>query len=266
MQRSNKHEQIYYVVTNGRNPGIYKNQKQAEEQVEGYPYGHLERIKGIKEANRYFANERKHAHKDRVYYVVKVGKRPGLYLDKQKALEQINDFPHGKMKRIIGYQRAIAYLTDRYDGDEKVVPNIFIDGSYIQEHKMASYGFIVEEEGEIVQKDCGVIVDHDFINLQSLGAELYAFLRAIEWTMANGFHYVRIIYDSDSIVQLIDQGESHKLKKSKGRNKFIQLFLQYSQVIKVDTIHRSEDADYEAYHEQAHHLSQMILDIIGQEK
>lgn len=264
MQHSDKQDQIYFVVTNGRNPGIYKERHQAEKQIEGYPYGKMQKITGLREAKSYFATERKHAHKDRVYYVVKRGKRPGLYLDKEKALEQIEGFPQGKMKRIKGFHQAITFYTSSNESEKQTVPNIFIDGSYVQENKIASYGMIVEEEKEILQRDCGVIVDHDFINLQSLGAELYAYLRAMEWSLANGYQSVRIVYDSDAVIQLIEQGHSSKTKKSKGRNKFIKLFSEYNKVLDVESIHRSSTVAFEQRHEQAHHLSQLTIDLLIQ--
>lgn len=264
MRHSDKDEQIYYVVTNGRNPGIYKDYEQAQEQIEGYPFGKMKKIVGLREAKNYFASERRHAHKERIYYVVKRGRLPGLYLDKEKALEQIENFPNGKMKRIKGYQRAVAYYTSRDESSGQTIPNIYIDGSYVQESKLASYGLIVEAENEIVQRDCGVIVDYDFLNLHSLGAEMYAYLRALEWSMANGYKNVRIIYDSDAVIQLIAQGDTTKTKKSKGRSKFIKLYKQYTKVIDVESIHKSDAENYAERHEQAHHLSQLTIDLLVQ--
>lgn len=263
LQKSNS-SKVYYVVTNGRNPGIYKEHEQAQEQIRGYSFGKMRKVKGLAEAKAYFAAEKKRASKDKVYYVVKVGKRPGLYLDKQKALEQIYGYPHGKMKRIKGYEQAQAFLNHSIKLNKTIIPNIFIDGSYIQEHKISGYGMLVEEGQTIIQQDCGTILDFDLINLHSLGAELYALLRAMEWGMANGYKEIRIIYDSDAIIQIIEQGETNKARKSKGRTKFLKLFAEYKKFIKVECVHKNSKEYWTQKHELAHNLSRITSDILEQ--
>src|SRR5699024_959978 len=120
---------------------------------------------------------------------------------------QIKKYPYGKMKRIKGYEQARAYLQGGEPKEKEKIPDIFIDGSYMQNKSFSGYGFVVLENGKIIAKDSGSIVDYDLINIHSLGAELYAFIRAIEWAVANEYKFVRIIYDSASVIQQLEASE-----------------------------------------------------------
>lgn len=257
-----KQNRTYYVVIYGRKPGIYKNNNQALSQVHGFPYGKMKKVKGLKAAKAYFAENRQTDSRNKSYYVVKRGRNPGLYLDKGKALEQIKKFPYGKMKRIKGYENARAYF---HGDDLKVkekIPNIFIDGSYIQHEAFSGYGLVVEENGKIIAKDSGTISDYDIINLHSLGAELYACIRAVEWAIANEYKFVRIVYDSESIIQLLENNDSMNDKQSRGKIKLVALYKQYKNYMTIDFRHKNDNKMYDEFHEVAHHLSRLMSNML----
>lgn len=257
-----KRNRTYYVVIHGRKPGIYKNNNQALSQVHGFPYGKMKKIKGLQAAKAYFSENRQTDAKNKSYYVVKRGRNPGLYLDKDKALEQIKKFPYGKMKRIKGYDNARAYFHGKDLEVKEKVPNIFIDGSYIQHESFSGYGFVVEENGKVIAKYSGTIIDYHIINLHSLGAELYALVRAVEWAMTNEYKFVRIIYDSESIIQLLENNNRANGKHEQGKNKLVQLYEQYKGFITVEFRHKNNSNVYETFHQTAHDLSRLMSNLL----
>lgn len=256
--QNTKRNRIYYVVLHGRKPGIYKNYKQALDQVHGFPHGRMRKIKGLKEAKLYFMENKQSKAKNKVYYVVKKGRNPGLYLDKEKALKQIKGFPYGKMKRIIGFEQAKAYFHSNRVEQNKPIPNIFIDGSYMQNEAYSGYGFIVEEGNRIIARDGGTILDYDIINLHSLGSELYAFIRALEWSMVNGYKSVRIIYDSKAIIQLLENEHLHETKQPSGKTKLLNMYSHYKMHINIEHLHINNNKVFQERHKQAHDLSRMM--------
>lgn len=258
-----RENRMYYVVIHGRKPGIYRSNQQALAQVHGFPYGEMKKIKGLKAAKSYFEQYRQTNTKNKVYYVVKPGRNPGLYLNKQKALQQIKGYPYGKVKRIKGYDNAHTYFHGEDANEQEKVPSIFIDGSYLQDTSFSGYGFVVVENNDIIAKDGGTIVDFDIIHLHSLGTELYAFIRAIEWALINSYKYVRIIYDSASVVQLIEQDTVKKDPSARGNKKLINLYLQYKPYITIEYAHKSERDDYEKYHRLAHDISRVMSNMMN---
>jgi len=256
------HNRTYYVVVHGRKPGIYKNSKQALAQVHQFPYGKMKKIRGLKEAKAYFAQYRQTNAKHKVYYVVKRGHNPGLYLDKGKALQQIKNYPNGKMKRVKGYENARAYLQGKTIKKKEKPPLIFIDGSYMQNGAFASYGFVVMESERIIAKDSGIIFDFDVIHLHSLGAEMFALIRAVEWAIANEYKKVHVVYDSEAVIQRLENDEKVNGKQEKGIQKLVQTYEQYKKYIEINYSHKRTNKVYESRHKVAHDLSRLMSNII----
>ncbi len=252
----------YYVVVNGRKPGIYKSRKLARAQVYQFPNGKMKKIKGLKEARAYFAQHRSQTPVERVYYVVKRGHRPGLYLDKKQALRQIQNYPNGKMKRIKGYDQARAYFERGDVAPEEAPPLIFVDGSYMQNGSFASYGFVVLQDEEVVARDSGIIFDFDVIHLHSLGAEMFALIRAIEWAITNEYRKVHIIYDSTAVFQQLESTPRPNGKQAKGIQKLVQTYDQYKRHIEIKFTHKKANKIYENQHKAAHDLSRLMSNII----
>jgi len=255
--QNNKLNRTYYVVLNGRKPGIYRHLKQALAQVDKFPNSRMKKIKGLQAAKSYFAANKQSVAAQKVYYVVKKGRRPGLYLNKEQAIQQIKGFPYGEMKRIIGYDQAKAYFDGKKEESKEQIPYIFIDGSYIQDGGKAGYGFVVVINDEIVVKNGGTIFDYEIINLHSLGAEMYAFIRALEWALINGYRTVRIIYDSKDIMQMIERDFSTSHKQPTGKSKLYVAFERYKQYITLEHMHVNHHQSFRNYRELADEISRL---------
>lgn len=263
-RKREKSERTYYVVTAGRSIGIYRNKQKALKQVHGYPDNRMKKIKGLNEARRYF-NKHKNDRPD-TYYVVKRGRSPGLYKSYEQALEKVKGFPHGRMKKIVGYDQAVAYLNKGLALQEFIVeadvPRVYIDGSYIQYKNLAGFGYIVEQGGKIIHRNSGIILDSDMLNLHSLGAEVFALLRAMEWGLSNNIDTIHVIYDSVAILDLINNSGRTKAKRSKGKTKFLDIYMRYRKHISVVFKHRKTDELFRHYHRQAHNLSRLTLGVM----
>lgn len=143
------------------------------------------------------------------------------------------------------------------------VPVIYTDGSYDQARGLSGYGYVVCIEGKIIFQDSGIILDSDMINLKSLGSEVFALLRAMEWSISNGYKEIKIIYDSVGIISLITNGNDSKAKKSRGRAKFISVYEKYAQYLTIHFQHRSENELFKHFHAYAHNLSRLPVSLLS---
>lgn len=143
------------------------------------------------------------------------------------------------------------------------MPVIYTDGSYDQARGLSGYGYVVCIEGKIIFQDSGIILDSDMINLQSLGSEVFALLRAMEWSISNGYKEIKIIYDSVGIISLITNGNDSKAKKSRGRAKFISVYEKYAQYLTIHFQHRSENELFKQFHAYAHKLSRLPVSLLS---
>lgn len=201
------------------------------------------------------------------YYVVRKGKRPGLYQDLAQALEQVEEFPHGQMKKVEGYKNALAYMQGNLPYSNKLEnkndsPTIYIDGSYVQDISVSGYGYIAVQNGRVIQRDFGIITDSDMIHLQSIGAEITALIRAMEWAIANNYQSINIVYDATAIISLTENNTDEKGLRSKGKVKFKDIYDTYIPYIAIHYIHRNEDELFKKFHEEAHHLSRLPYDML----
>lgn len=137
------------------------------------------------------------------------------------------------------------------------IPLAYVDGSYMQHENLLSYGVHVMKEGEVIQRDYGLVLDKEFTVLQSVGAELYASLRAVEWAIANQYEHVIIVYDCEGIIQII---QSNK-RKADGRLKFNQLMRMYSQHIQIH-FKKANTPYLLQHHKSAHDLSRIASDLM----
>lgn len=141
------------------------------------------------------------------------------------------------------------------------MPIIYTDGSYDQARGLSGYGYVVCIGDDVFFQDGGIIWDSDIINLKSLGSEMFALLRAMEWSLTNGYKEVIVVYDSKGVLSLISSTKKTKAKNSKGKTKFISVYKKYAEFLTVHFEHRSVNKQYEYYHMYAHNLSRMAVNL-----
>lgn len=250
-------DKYYYAVRIGRNKGIYLNRDKALEQVNGYKGADMKKVKGIVNARAYINREPK--IKRRKYYVVDINGERTIYKNKEKALRIQNANSEAVITIIKGLGEA-KYFAMTNSQKQASIPIIYVDGSYMQDKTISSYGYAVELNGLFFQRDFGTITDSDMLQLQSLGTELYACIRAMEWAIANNYKSICIVYDCDGIVNLIRK--KNKAHRNKGKKKFLKLFLKYNQYVKVEFEHKNKSKNFKRKHLESHHLSRLTADLL----
>lgn len=221
---------------------------------------------------------------DKIYYAVRVGRKPGVYKNANKAIAQVKGYPKGDMRKIKGLEVAETYvrrknkvsrakpkttkdvsstsldICESVCWEKESFPTVYVDGSYMENVAVSSYGFVVHLHGEEIQKDFGLILDRHMLDMKSLGSELYACLRAIEWGIANGHKQIRIIYDCEGIIHAI-QSKGRNKKQTKGKENFLKLFTMYNEHIKI-YFRRANSILLNKNHKKSHHLSRVAVGVI----
>lgn len=94
-------KQKYYVVWEGKTPGIYKSWEACKAQIEGVKNARYRSFESIEEARLAFENPNMIRPKESgksMYYVVWQGLKPGIYSTWESCQVQIQGFPNPKYK------------------------------------------------------------------------------------------------------------------------------------------------------------------------
>lgn len=136
----------YYVVKNGKKPGIYKEWKDCEKQVKGFPNAIFKSFKNLEEAEEYYGISKKKLNKI--------------------AIEELKD-------------------------DEAI---IYVDGSYDNNIKRYGYGAIIFNKNmkKVIQ---GNGEEKDLIELRNVAGELKAAINSIKYSIDNGIKKIYLHYD-----------------------------------------------------------------------
>lgn len=84
------------------------------------------------------------------YYVVRVGKRPGIYDTWDECKEQVEGFEGAEFKSFSNYLDATNYLTGTISEDKENVegPIAYVDGSFKEETDEYSFGVVLLVDGK----------------------------------------------------------------------------------------------------------------------
>lgn len=159
------------------------------------------------------------------FYVVKKGRKPGIYESWTECEEQIKGFSGAIFKgfptlqdaenffqetdkiennnneeiSISDYNSKIESSISQLDEDEVIA---FVDGSYSDEDKKSAFGvIIIDNKGnrEIFYKAFPKEFGEDFISTRNVGAELAGVKEAIGWAIQCNKTKIQIYYDYEGI-------------------------------------------------------------------
>lgn len=150
------------------------------------------------------------------YYSVYRGKSevPKILRSWDECKEEVKGVKGAIYKRFKTEKEAIEFLSLNSQGkitlkvkdnNEEVLDLenmglvIYVDGSFSLEKSNYSYGLIAINNGEIIHEDCGAGEDEDAISLRNVSGEVLGSLKAVEFTIENGFKEVTIVYDYQGI-------------------------------------------------------------------
>lgn len=136
---------------------------------------------------------------------------------------------------------------------------LYVDGSYMPIVEVGAYGYVAYLNNKRINKDFGIVLNSEMLELGSTGAELTAFLRGIEWCIANGYKTARVHYDCHSVIDLLS-----KKNLKNGEEYFVRSFKLYSEQIKILT--RKTNSNLDEKHLEAHDLSRVAGYLIKAKK
>ena len=109
-----KPKKLYYAVRIGRNPGIYDNINDYNEQVKNYPGATGKKFKSEEKALNFINTPVK-----KIYYAVRIGRNPGIYNNEEDYKKQIEDFPNALGKKFNLEEAAIYFVySEKYEQKE----------------------------------------------------------------------------------------------------------------------------------------------------
>lgn len=137
------------------------------------------------------------------YYVVKVGKKPGIYQSWDQCKSMVHGYPGAVYKSFKTLTEAEAFLgsaaTTAAAGspvNEEQVPEVyaFVDGSYNVATKVYGYGgFLVHHGAKEVLQGSGD--EEEMASMRNVAGEVLGSMAAIERAVELGLSEISIYYD-----------------------------------------------------------------------
>ncbi len=115
---------VYYSIAKGNLPGIYDDPNRANECSYNYNGFKMKRCSSLEEAIEFYAKyadvknpvfylgqTTKETTDDKLYYVVTIGRKPGLYYSSEDCRKQTDGIPGQKSKKFTNLKEAEDYLN-----------------------------------------------------------------------------------------------------------------------------------------------------------
>lgn len=141
-------------------------------------------------------------------YAVRNGLKTGIFMSWDECEKQVKGFKGAEFKGFYNTQEAQKYLdgmeNNQRDMDKKEKSNtkvpldaieIYVDGSYNLERKIAAYGLVIVKNNKVFLKDFSAYPYSDVTESYNVGAELLGAKRAVELALANDIKKLVIYYD-----------------------------------------------------------------------
>lgn len=166
------------------------------------------------------------------YYVVKKGRRVGIFNSWSKCEEQVKGFPNAVFKSFSSLEDAKKYYNDQAEVQKNTsIDNIdedsaiaYVDGSYDSKEKRYGYGVIIfyRNKKEILS---GAGDESELIEFRNVAGELKAVRKAIEYAIDNKIKTIYIHYDYAGI-------ENWFIGEWKTNNNFTSEYANYAKSVK----------------------------------
>lgn len=170
------------------------------------------------------------------YYVVLMGREPGIYRTWEDVRKQIDGFFGASVakKQTLEEAQELFCSNQRFSSQNEVkqtkqlssdklhLLNVYVDGSYKEDYGVYSYGFAVVKNGQIVYHQSGANRDEAVTKMLggSAAAELRATMEAVRYALQQQVKRVLIYYDFVGIMRLAN-GEKEVM------NEYEQKYYEY---------------------------------------
>lgn len=221
----------FYAVKRGRVPGIYTDINEYMKQVVEFP-GHSS--KGFKtelEAIQWLSQKqpkKKNGDNSKTkYYVVRIGRVPGIYTDVDEYRKQVDGYTLSVSKVFKDYDQAVGWYNNRKNKkknkaaktqtvspqvEQKVIDAIdkklktghavaYVDGSFDELSKSYSFGVvIIYENNEYLLS--GIRSDAAKAKYCNIAGEMESVMETIRWAKTHNVKELKIVYDCKAIEEI----------------------------------------------------------------
>lgn len=130
------------------------------------------------------------------YYAVKKGRVPGIYTSWPEAQQQIMKYSGAQYKSFTSLEEAHQFLKDT---TPKHLPTpqdycAYVDGSYSKQKQAYSSGVIILKNKQVLQEFSWAENHPQFTESYQIAGEVFAALKAIEWTAQQNPHATLYLY------------------------------------------------------------------------
>jgi viroplasmin and RNaseH domain-containing protein len=113
----------FYAVAVGRSTGVFLSYAEAKEQIDGYSGFRMKKFENYEEAEEYVAfnqvyssdeeaeSEEEEPEPEKWLYAVAVGRRVGVFTDREEAVSQVYGYSGFKMKKFLDCAEAQEYIS-----------------------------------------------------------------------------------------------------------------------------------------------------------
>lgn len=166
------------------------------------------------------------------FYAVKVGRKPGIYESWPEAQNQVSGYKNAEYKSFKNKKEAQAYIGGASETPHDQVQGLvaYVDGSFNKTNKSYSYGVVLLEGGQVVEKLSNADNDDKYADSFQIAGECFGALNAIKWAINHGFKQVTIFYDYMGIEKWAKKEWRANKPVSKDYVAFYNRFSQHIQV------------------------------------
>lgn len=143
------------------------------------------------------------------YYAVRKGYHPGIYKGWENCENEVFGFSKAEFKSFRTEAEAKKYLKDDlkleqpkenvgiddFDGCQVIA---YVDGSYDNDTKRASFGVVIREKTAVTTKS-GLVARVDWLPMRNIAGEITAAIEALNACVELGYTSVKLVYDYEGI-------------------------------------------------------------------
>lgn len=134
------------------------------------------------------------------YYVVKVGRSPGIYTSWEECKQQVSQYPNAVFKGFNNYSEAQNWLNENDTAKVSLLKGMvaYVDGSYRADTKEYSCGMVVLKNDEVIYRFSKKYQDAA-ASMRNVAGEISGAKAAMAYAIANNETSLTIYHDYEGI-------------------------------------------------------------------
>lgn len=144
---------------------------------------------------------------DKKYYVVKEGRKRGIFLTWDDCQEMVKGYKNASYKSFKDPYEAIDFLIhdNQYiDKNEQKNTNFdtieaYVDGSFNSENNTYGSGVVIIKNGEVLEEISKTGSNSEMISMRNVAGEIEGAILAMTYCLENGYEHLKLYYDYNGI-------------------------------------------------------------------